>query len=96
MKYEDLIKISDPYKVYIKFKEIYPCDSHIAISTRKKMKYMIFNPEIGKWFHFGSSNYSDYTKHQDQQRRINFLIRNQRWAEADMYSAAYASYTLLW
>ena len=27
MKYEDLIKISDPYKVYIKFKEIYPCDS---------------------------------------------------------------------
>jgi len=22
MKYEDLIKISDPYKVYIKFKEI--------------------------------------------------------------------------
>ena len=96
MKYEDLIKISDPYKVYIKFKEIYPCVSHIAISTRKNKKYMIYNPENGQWFHFGSSDYSDYTKHKDQQRRINFLIRNQRWAEADMYSAAYASYTLLW
>jgi hypothetical protein len=45
---------------------------------------MIYNPEKVKWFHFGSSNYSDYTNHQDQQSRINFLIRNQRWAEADM------------
>ena len=56
---------------------------------------MIYNPDKGKWFHFGSTM-EDYTKHQDQQRRINFLIRNQRWAEADMYSAAYASYNLLW
>jgi len=95
MKYEDLIKISDPYKVYIKFIETYPCDSEIKISTRKDKKYMIYNPENGKWFHFGSTM-EDYTKHKDQQRRINFLIRNQRWAEADMYSAAYASYTLLW
>ena len=96
MKYEDLIKISDPYKVYIKFKETYPCDSEIKISTRKDKKYMIYNPENGKWFHFCSSNYSDYTKHKDQQRRIIFLIRNQSWAEAYMYSAAYSSYYLLW
>ena len=95
MKYEDLIKISDPYKVYVQFKEIYPCDSHIAISTRKYKKYMIYNPEKEKYIHFGSTM-EDYTKHQDQQRRINFLIRNQKWAEADMYSAAYASYYLLW
>jgi len=52
MKYEDLIKISDPYKVYIKFKEIYHCDSEIRISTRKDKKYMIYNPENKKWFHF--------------------------------------------
>ena len=95
MKYEDLIKISDPYKVYIKFKETYPCDSHIAISTRKNKKYMIYNPEKDKYIHFGSTM-EDYTKHNDQQRRIKFLIRNQRWAESDMYSAANASYTLLW
>jgi len=96
MKYEDLIKISDPYKVHIKFKETYPCDSEIRISTRKDKKYMIYNPENGKWFHFGSSNYSDYTKHKNQQRRIIFLIRNAKWTERDMYSPAFASYTLLW
>ena len=56
---------------------------------------MIYNPENGKWFHFGSTM-EDYTKHQDQQRRINFLIRNQRWAERDMYSPAYASNSLIW
>jgi len=27
---------------------------------------MIYNTENGKWFHFGSSDYSDYTKHQDR------------------------------
>jgi hypothetical protein len=57
---------------------------------------MIYNPENGKWFHFGSSDYSDYTKHKDQQRRINFLIRNAKWTERDMYTSAYASYNLLW
>jgi len=51
MTYEDLINISDPYKVYIKFKETYPCDSEIRISTRKNKKYMIYNTEKEKWFH---------------------------------------------
>ena len=95
MKYEDLIKISDPYKLYIKFIETYPCDSEIKISTRKDKKYMIYNPEKGKWFHFGSKM-EDMTRHGDTTRQIKFLIRNQRWAEADMYSAAYSSYYLLW
>ena len=71
MKYEDLIKTSDPYKVFMKFHEIYPCDSEIRISTRKDKKYMIYNPENGKWFHFGSKM-SDWTRHGDMQRRINF------------------------
>ena len=59
MKYEDLILISDPYTVYTKFKKIYPSDSEIKISTRKNKKYMIYDPNIKKWFHFGSSDYSD-------------------------------------
>ena len=95
MKYEQLIKISDPYKVYTKFKEIYPCDSHIGISNRKNKKYMIFDPEKGKWFHFGSTM-SDWTRHKNPRRRMNFLRRNAKWADADIYSAAYASYNLLW
>jgi len=56
---------------------------------------MIYNPEKQKWFHFGSTM-SDWTRRGDMQRRINFLIRNQRWAEAKMYSPAYSSYNLLW
>jgi len=95
MKYEQLTRISDPYKVYNKFKSIYPCDSEIRISTRANKKYMIYDPEKGKWFHFGSTM-SDYTKHKDKKRRLNFLRRNKRWSDAAIYSAAYASFTLLW
>jgi hypothetical protein len=57
---------------------------------------MIYDPNIKKWFHFGSSDYSDYTKHKDKQRRLKFKTRNKRWAESDIYSSAYSSYTLLW
>ena len=95
MKYEDLVLISDPYKVYSKFKKMYPRDSDIKISTRKNKKYMIYDPNIKKWFHFGSTM-SDWTHHGDKQEKINFLIRNYIWADADTYSSAYASYTLLW
>ena len=95
MKYEDLILISDPYIVYTKFKKIYPSDSEIKISTRKNKKYMIYDPNIKKWFHFGSTM-EDHTFHKDLQRRLKFKTRNRRWADADIYSSAYASYTLLW
>jgi hypothetical protein len=95
MKYEDLIKISDPYTVYTKFKKIYPSDSDIRISTRKTKKYMIYGPNIKKWFHFRSTM-SDYTRLGDTKKQINFLRRNKPWADADIYTLAYASYYLLW
>ena len=95
MKYEDLVLISDPYTVYTKFKKIYPRDSDIKISTRKNKKYMIYDIEKHKWFHFGSTM-EDYTFHRNLQRRTNFLRRNKKWAESDIYTPAYASYTLLW
>ena len=56
---------------------------------------MIFNTDKDKWFHFGSTM-TDYTRHGDKQRRINFLRRNAKWADAYMYTSAYASYALLW
>ena len=77
MKYEDLVLISDPYTVYTKFKKIYPSDSEIKISTRKNKKYMIYDPNIKKWFHFGSTM-EDYTFHRDLQRRLKFKTRNRR------------------
>ena len=95
MKYEDLVLISDPYTVYTKFKKIYPCDSDIKISTRKTKKYMIYDPDKNKWFHFGSTM-EDYTFHKDLQRRLKFKTRNRRWSDADINTAAYSHYTLLW
>ena len=71
MKYEDLILISDPYTIYTQFKKIYLINSEIRISTSKNKKYMVWDPDKEKWFHFGS-NMSDYTRHGDKQRRINF------------------------
>ena len=56
---------------------------------------MIYDIEKNKWFHFGSTM-SDWTRHGDKQRQINFLRRNKRWSDADIYTPAYASYTLLW
>ena len=95
MKYEDLILISNPYTVYTKFKKIYPSVSKIKISTRKKKKYMIYDPNIKKWFHFGSTMY-DYTRHDDTKRRTIFLRSNKKWADVDIYTPAYSSYYLLW
>jgi hypothetical protein len=85
MKYEDLILISNPYTVYIKFKKKYSRDSEIKISTSKNKKYMIYDIEKNKWFHFGSTM-EDYTKHKDARRRINFFIRNKRWSDAGIYT----------
>ena len=56
---------------------------------------MVWDPDKEKWFHFGSTM-EDYTRHGDTKRRTNFLRRNKRWADADIYSSAYSSYTLLW
>jgi len=56
---------------------------------------MIYDPEKSKWFHFGSTM-TDWTRHGDIQRRMNFLRRNQKWSESDMYTPSYASYNLLW
>ena len=53
MKYDDLIKISDPFIVYNKFKQIYPCNSELRIPSKKNRKYKIWNPKNEKWFHFG-------------------------------------------
>ena len=53
MKYQELVKISDPAIVYRKFINLYPPESHIKISNRAGKKYAIFNPHTQKYFHFG-------------------------------------------
>ena len=56
---------------------------------------MIIEPYTNKMIHFGSTM-ADYTFHKDEKRRSNFLKRNARWRDLNMFSPAYLSYKLLW
>jgi hypothetical protein len=49
----------------------------VEISTRKDKKYMIHDDE-GHVKHFGAISYTDFTKHQDEERRNRFRQRNHR------------------
>lgn len=87
---------TNPTKVFQNAKRILGNDVNIKLSTRKDKKYMVLNPNINKWIHFGQIGYQDYTKHQDNKRRQLFRLRNQKWAEQDLYTPGYLSYYLLW
>jgi hypothetical protein len=95
MKFEELLKLSNPEEVFKKFIRIYPPESHIKISSKKDKKYMIYNPHTQKYFHFGSTM-PDFTRHMDMDRRNKFLLRNHGWKHYDKYTPAYASYYLTW
>ena len=68
----------------------------VVFSPRKDKKYRIVNPETNKYVDFGSIDYEDYTKHQDEKRLMNFRSRNRKWKDAKKYSPAWLSYYLLW
>ena len=91
-KIEELRLYSDPEIVAQKAQQLGLNPVHPSSQARKK--YMVFNNE--RMIHFGSSKYSDYTKHHDEKRRDNFKKRNHRWASAPRYSPAWLSYWLLW
>ena len=91
-KIDELRLYSDPEYVAQKAQDMGLNPVHP--SSQAKHKYMIFNGE--KMVHFGSSKYSDYTKHHDEKRRENFRKRNWKWQFAQRYSPAYLSYNLLW
>jgi hypothetical protein len=99
MKYQDLVKVSDPEIVYRQFINLYPPESHIKVSNRSDKKFKIFNPHTQKYFHFGSACYSDFTKHKDLERRERYLARASKikgnWKN-NIYSANFASIVLLW
>ena len=89
---------TNPNKVFQNAKRIYGNNVKIKLSTRKDKKYMLLNPNNNKWIHFGTMKppMEDYTKHQDNKRRQLFKIRNQKWAEQDLYTPGFMSYYLTW
>lgn len=98
-KYEQLIKISNPDKV-VKNAIKYFNDPNIKIylSTMKDHKYYIFDDNLKK-VHFGSMAFSDFTKHNNLQRRQAYLNRSAGirgdWKD-NKYSRNNLSRILLW
>ena len=75
-KYEELLKYSNPERVRHNLDKYLGKNIHLYISTRKNKKYAIQRPD-GKYIHFGQFDppMEDYTKHQNDIRRINYLNR---------------------
>lgn len=99
-KLEQLKKVSNPKEV-IKNAQHYFNDPDIKVylSKRKDKKYAIYDPNIKKLVHFGNVNYEDYTKHKNDERRLNYLNRASHikgnWKE-NQYSPNSMSIALTW
>jgi hypothetical protein len=74
-------------------------DTKLLISTREDKKYMILDPTINKYIHFGQMGYEDYTKHNDDSRRNRYLKRainiKGHWRD-NKYSPNNLSIPILW
>ena len=89
-------RVSDIKKVNKLSKLIY--NKLVEPSTRKNKKYMILNDD-NKYIHFGDIRFSDFTKHNDLERRKRYLNRARNikgnWKK-DKYSANNLAINLLW
>jgi hypothetical protein len=91
-KLRRLHEVSDPHEVKQKAMQLHLNEVHP--SSRKDKKYMVFDGH--KMVHFGAIDYDDFTKDHDERKRARFKVHNQRWRDAQRYSAAWLSYHLLW
>ena len=91
-KLDQLREYSDPEYVMARAHEMGLNPVHE--SSRKDKKYMIFDGN--KMVHFGQFGATDYTRHLDPKRRMNFRKRNWRWEITPKYTASNLSFNLLW
>jgi len=99
-KVKELLQVSNPKKVIENAKRYFN-DPNIKVylSTRKNSKYAIYDPINKKLVHYGNINYEDFTKHQNEERRQNYLKRasNIRGSWRDNpYSPNNLAINLLW
>jgi len=89
----DICKV---YRNFLKYKG--SDDAEIYFSTAKGKKFAVITPD-GKTVHFGQKGYDDYTKHQDEARRDNYLARataiRGNWRR-NKYSANNLAQNILW
>lgn len=76
-------------------------------SNRQGKKFMVTTPE-GKTVHFGAAGMSDYTKHKDPDRKLNYVKRHagnmpqgitsrrENWTKSGLDTAGFWSRWLLW
>lgn len=97
-KKTEILKYSDPKKAITNAIKYLKDNIVFGLSTKKTKKYMVQNPD-GKWIHFGEMGYEDFTKHQDEKRRQNYLKRTANmkgnWKD-DKYSANNLARNILW
>jgi len=97
-KYDELIKYSNPQRVYKNVKEYFGKDVKIYISNKPTKKYMLQDP-TGKWVHFGQMGFQDFTKHNDKERQYRYLRRSMG-IKGDWYKNPYSpnmlAMNLLW
>jgi hypothetical protein len=95
----NILDVSNPEKVLKKAVKYLGPNVEICLSNRKDKKYAVYNPHTEKWIHFGNSNFSDFTKHQDDERRKNYLARSAKirgnWKD-NKYSPNNLSRNILW
>ena len=68
----------------------------IEKSSRATKKYMV---KVGsKTIHFGAKGFEDYTTHQDESRKRNYLARhkNENWNLSGIGTAGFWARWLLW
>jgi hypothetical protein len=74
-------------------------DADLFKSDRKNKKYMIYDPHLNKMISFGQMGYEDFTKHQCEFRRENYLKRTANmkgdW-KSNPYSANNLARHILW
>ena len=89
---------SDPKIAQEKAIEYYGPDAILYRSNTKNKKYYIMTPE-NKLINFGQMGYEDYTKHNDELRRYNYIQRTSKirgdWKQ-NKYSPNNLSRTILW
>jgi len=84
------------YQNFLKYKG--DDDAEIYLSATKNKKFAVRTPD-GRVVNFGQKGYDDFTKHQNQQRRENYLNRATKikgdW-RSDKYSPNNLAINILW
>jgi hypothetical protein len=98
-KLDELKMFSNFQTAQDKAEEYLGKDAMLFASPKKDKKYRIYDPKKCKWVDFGQMGYEDFTKHQDEERRHNYLTRAKsikgNWRD-NKYSPNNLSIHILW